>query len=79
MGERAKTYSVWTTNNPAQWDVMQFETDNRDEAYDAASRYVESKKFRFVAIDKRGRTDRRPRTVWTNDPDTDTVSETSIY
>lgn len=78
MAAKKKTYDVWTSNNPAEWEICHLATDDRDEAFEVAQRLYDSKRYRFIAIDKRDSWDRRPKTIWSNDPDTKVYSEHSI-
>lgn len=57
-------YEVWGTNDPVEWTFCLLETDDREKAKQAAANALDGKRFRFVAIDRDGRT------IWSNDPDT---------
>lgn len=62
-------YSVWATNDPFVWTQMLLETDVRQVAFDKAQEVHDKKRFKFIAIDRNGKT------IWSNDPETPATSE----
>jgi hypothetical protein len=57
-------YEVWATNEVDQWTTCVLETDDRDEAIEAAETHRIHSGYRFIALDRLGKT------IWTNDLDT---------
>ncbi len=62
-------YVVWATNDVDEWSHCLLETEQGSAAKEKAHTVVESRQFRFVALDCDGRT------IWSNDPNTPTETD----
>ena len=62
-------YEVWASNDPSDWTHCIAKTNDREEAKARAQQLIDAHKFRFVAIDRFGKT------IWSNDPATPAVTD----